>query len=315
MSSDVTLDELKSMNAKYYLSLISFTILVHDYCLTFVAEVETFWRVGQLNWASGFFYLNRYLTLFGHVPVMLEYFWTTSEPNKYEICRRLQSFHQYLAIMIQIVVACMLIMRMYALYGRSRKVLVFYIITTTVIVVVGGWTLLGGKKEKPRIVRVRIGCGVNLSREKAIRLGAAWGGMLIFDSLVFCMTLYKSIISWPSRDGEHILSILLRDGAIYFGVMMVANLANILTFMLGGSFTRGVATMFTNIISSVMISRLMLNLRRPSHAFNRKSTSFAISTSYNPDLTSVDADYTTQVPERTPSPGLDTSRPGRAGAV
>jgi hypothetical protein len=60
-------------------------ILIHDYCLTFVAEVERFWRVGQLNWASGFFYLNRYLTLFGHVPVMLEYFWTTSNPNKYEV--------------------------------------------------------------------------------------------------------------------------------------------------------------------------------------------------------------------------------------
>jgi len=84
----------------------------------------------------------------------------------------------------------MLIMRMYALYGRSRKVLAFYIIITTVIVGGGGvsfssikigislllsdifwflemqWTLLGGKKETPRIVQVRIGCAANLSREK-----------------------------------------------------------------------------------------------------------------------------------------------------
>ena len=42
-------------------------------------------------------------------------------------------------------------------------------------------------------------------------LGAAWAGMLVFDSLVFCMTLYKSIIL-PRPNGVSILHILLRDG-------------------------------------------------------------------------------------------------------
>jgi len=59
-------------------------ILLYDYCLTFVAEVERCW-VGEFNWATGFFYLNRYVTLFGHVPIMLEYFWSTPNPNKAEV--------------------------------------------------------------------------------------------------------------------------------------------------------------------------------------------------------------------------------------
>ena len=71
-------------------------------------------------------------------------------------CRHLQSFHQYLSLVIQVVIACMsilseilwgdadcivfpdigiLIMRMYALYERSRKVLALYIIVTFVMVV------------------------------------------------------------------------------------------------------------------------------------------------------------------------------------
>ena len=58
-------------------------ILLYDYCLTFAAEVERCWRVRQLNWSLAFFYLNRYLVLFGHVPIMLEYFW--SNPNKTEV--------------------------------------------------------------------------------------------------------------------------------------------------------------------------------------------------------------------------------------
>ena len=105
--------------------------------------------MGQFNWALGFFYLNRYLALLGHVPIMLEFFWSTSNPNKTEVsilspsrrggktlmcnlpdvsihpslavqnatlkfaylssCHHLQSFHQYLAIAIQMIVACMLV--------------------------------------------------------------------------------------------------------------------------------------------------------------------------------------------------------------
>ena len=44
--------------------------------------------------------------------------------------------------------------------------------------------------------------------------GAAWAGMLVFDSLVFCMTLYKSIVL-PRPNGVNILDILLRDGVLY----------------------------------------------------------------------------------------------------
>jgi hypothetical protein len=60
-------------------------ILLYDYCLTFVAEVERCWVVRRLNWGLGFFYLNRYLMLFGYIPIMLEFFWSTSTPKKIEV--------------------------------------------------------------------------------------------------------------------------------------------------------------------------------------------------------------------------------------
>ena len=59
-------------------------ILLYDYCLTFVAEVERCWSF-RLNWALALFYLNRYLVLFGHVPIVVQYFWSTSDPNKLEV--------------------------------------------------------------------------------------------------------------------------------------------------------------------------------------------------------------------------------------
>ena len=102
-------------------------------------------------------------------------------------------------------------------------------------------------------------------------LGAAWTATLIFDSLVFSMTLYKAIVL-PRPNGVNIMDILLRDGELYitpwglfflnqintqgrstsgrlhilfwfhpgldkcmYRVMLVSNLANVLTFMVRAS--------------------------------------------------------------------------------
>ena len=45
-------------------------------------------------------------------------------------------------------------------------------------------------------------------------IGACWAGMLLFDSLVFCMTLYKAVVL-PRPNGVNILDILFRDGELY----------------------------------------------------------------------------------------------------
>ena len=59
--------------------------MAYDYYLTFAEEVERFRMGGRLNWASGLFYLNRYLVLLGHIPIMLEFFWKTSAGNKMQV--------------------------------------------------------------------------------------------------------------------------------------------------------------------------------------------------------------------------------------
>ena len=55
-------------------------------------------------------------------------------------------------------------------------------------------------------------------------------------------------------------------GVLYFGVITVANLVNILTFLKGEAYMRSVFPAFANIIASIMISRLMMNLRKHSTA-------------------------------------------------
>ncbi|KAF8072078.1 hypothetical protein FPV67DRAFT_1483845 [Lyophyllum atratum] len=78
---------------------------------------------------------------------------------------------------------------------------------------------------------MKIGCVPPIDRADAKRLASAWTGMLLFDILIFSMTVYKSLRRSPARD-RTLLHILLRDGAIYFGIMAIVGLANILSFHL-----------------------------------------------------------------------------------
>ncbi|KAJ7734026.1 hypothetical protein DFH07DRAFT_130697 [Mycena maculata] len=79
-------------------------------------------------------------------------------------------------------------------------------------------------------------------------------------------------------------TVMIRDGAMYFGMISLANLANILVFYLGDSNTAGGLSWCTSAISVTMMVRLMLNLHQAAapdegstHTTNLESIRFAYS--------------------------------------
>ncbi|KAJ7488258.1 hypothetical protein FB451DRAFT_1226818, partial [Mycena latifolia] len=268
------------LNSNYYFNLISFTILFYDYFLTLEWEIVRYWG-SPFTWPNILFFANRYGTLLGNIPVVMQYFWSEeSTPKKIavSICRGLESYHQYFIIATQLMVGVMLILRTHALYQRSKRVLTLMVAVAVGAIVVGFWSVITGKTgDTNDNLRLYFGCDYAISEEQGISLASAWAGVAVFDCMIFLLTLYK-VFSRRRPNGTNLLTVLLRDGSMYFGVMFMSNLSNILTFVLGGLYTRGIATTFTNIISSVMISRLMLNLRDPalSHMSGRLSTTTGV---------------------------------------
>ncbi|KAF9446618.1 hypothetical protein P691DRAFT_825383, partial [Macrolepiota fuliginosa MF-IS2] len=234
-------------------------LLIYDYSLTFVDEVERFWPCGgwDPSYVSILFLLNRYLTIAGHVPVMWEYFWRiTREDIRERVSESLYYFyHQFLVIIIQCIVALMMTIRIYALYERRTWVVVLFVTLSCLAVGTSIWAIINGERnaESPVMV-IPYGCGATLASDESYTtispraLPAAWAWELVFDTLIFGMTLYKTL-TLPRTSGISLLMMLIRDG-------MKPSL-----FL--WPFSRGCVTMFINLISSLMISRLMLNLRDP----------------------------------------------------
>ncbi|KAJ7208346.1 hypothetical protein GGX14DRAFT_454422 [Mycena pura] len=59
---------------------------------------------------------------------------------------------------------------------------------------------------------------------------------------------------------------MLRDGAMYFGAIVIANLANIFTFYFGDVLLSGLISWFTTSLSVTLLSRLMLNIHETGSA-------------------------------------------------
>ncbi|KAJ7055987.1 hypothetical protein C8F01DRAFT_375217 [Mycena amicta] len=262
------------LDANYYFNAISFTLLFYDYFLTLPWEVLRYWGPTALTTAPNvLFFLNRYGTLLGSIPVVMQYFWTM-EPTrrKLQVCESLHSYHQYLAVVAQIIIGVMLIIRTYALYERNRRILFLMVLVAAGVIGVGAWAVLSGNSKPAATDRdaaqlsLYIGCSSGVAASETTKLAIAWAGMAVFDCTIFLLTLYRALSRHVGQRGGELVGVLLRDGSVYFGVIVLCTVSNILTFIFAPPYTRGMPTTFTNVISSIMISRLMLNLRDPALA-------------------------------------------------
>ncbi|KAJ8462345.1 hypothetical protein ONZ51_g10957 [Trametes cubensis] len=102
-------------------------------------------------------------------------------------------------------------------------------------------------------------------------LSLAWGAMLWFDTTIFLLTLIRALRMRSHLPGG-LLHIMFRDGTIYYGIMVASNVSNIITFMVtrSGSPLKGTNTTLTNVLSTTLTSRLILNLRSPDLQRSRR---------------------------------------------
>ncbi|KAI6011343.1 hypothetical protein EDC04DRAFT_2609930 [Pisolithus marmoratus] len=226
-------DFLNARDIKVSLSVVQFSLLYYDYALTFSREVELFWKRPRQSWPFVLFIAHRYLTILGRVPCGV------------------------LVIVVQTIGGIVMIMRVYALYERSRCVSAILVILAVGMTVVAFWAVSAATVVDPVPTQEHlIGCPSGpLSFEQAAYLSAAWGGLLLFDVVVFGLTFWRSVYARiPGK--RNISDVLLRDGSLYFAVMSAANIANIITVVVASNNLKLVTPGFT--------SMLMLNLRDPS---------------------------------------------------
>ncbi|KAI0632837.1 hypothetical protein C8Q77DRAFT_849115 [Trametes polyzona] len=252
---------IESNHTNRILSSIAFALLYYDFVLTIPQEVERYWR-RKFSFPSFLFYLNRYMSVLSHIPVIIEFFGVFPET--------FQQYHRFISILIQGVVAALMVLRTYALYGRDKRILALLLVIIGTGGIISIWVLVVGRRTRRPTIQhadvdavARIGCDLTLSQEEGYDLAIAWSAILVFDATVFVLTLLQSLRIGRAWSGGY-FRIMLRDGTVYFAAMFVCYLSNILAYALAKPVHKGVSTSITNVVSTTLIARLMLNIRDPN---------------------------------------------------
>jgi len=238
--------------------MAGYVLLYYDYFLTLSDEVDRFWHRGPHSWGSIIFFANRYLALRGHLPFVVSVY---IDPCKIgNIQPILNKSHGALIFLLHILTSVILVMRVYALYFRNKLVLTLVGVEALAAMGIGLWVISRPLSDT--------GTGLPQNRQQT---AGAFAGLLVLDFTVFTLSTYRSIKL--GRRNEPFLHRLFMDGFVYYGVTWTVNLINIIFLLTARRPVELATPVFANILSVVMVSRLMINLHDPMlHTSTRGET-------------------------------------------
>ncbi|KAJ7278339.1 hypothetical protein C8J57DRAFT_1306566, partial [Mycena rebaudengoi] len=169
----------------------------------------------------------------------------------------------------EVLVEATLGLRVFAMYGSDLRVLALMTVPGTASGALGIWTIVGMNSPGPVMLTAPgfIGCHTVVQKSASHRLALAWFGRLVCDFFVLSLTLRRAYVNRDIAQimGDSLTIVMARDGAMYFGIIVLANLANVLTIYLGDILLSGILCWFTTALSTSLLCRLMLNLHEAAH--------------------------------------------------
>ncbi|KAJ7779326.1 hypothetical protein DFH07DRAFT_1030080 [Mycena maculata] len=231
-------------------------VVTYDHVLTLPSEVSYIWAP-RLKRSAAWFLLVRYLAFLGNL-ALSPYFLADLSPES------------YLLVIQETFVEVTLAVRVCAMYGFNKRVFASLAVAAVITISLGAinhtvkWAIVGPETT----INVTIpGCHVPTSHTEAIRksfvillrpgkLTPLWALPLHGNPRLTLRRAYTYKKTAGLGSGSLIVT-MVRDGAAYFGMIGLVNLANILMLYI---ITAGSLAWFASTISVTMATRLMLNL-------------------------------------------------------
>ncbi|KAF9066680.1 hypothetical protein BDP27DRAFT_1365449 [Rhodocollybia butyracea] len=255
--------EIESIRLANTLFASSLIVLFYDHLLTLDSEIRLLWR--RPKNASGYlFFVNRYLAL-GNIVTAVALFPNSFTPS---VPDYLRSFYQAEGFVLQLsIFRAIFALRIYALYGCKRVVLIAFTIITILGTVISSWLSLPKDPSTPS----NLGCQIILSPSDASTTAIGWEGLMVVDAILFLLTMRKAY-QW----GDHFslssygMTYMVLDSTGLAQVMMtrimtLLNLSNIISLhvfsvRLLSQPLQGNLSAFVGCLSVTLTSRMILNL-------------------------------------------------------
>ncbi|KAJ3852432.1 hypothetical protein EV368DRAFT_64931 [Lentinula lateritia] len=221
-------------NWYHYVEWAQFGIVIYEYLITLDLEVERFWKRKTKGLGSVFFYINRYFTLLGNIGIIVLFMspelvvrhnlinYDRDRDQWYDTCRFLRTPFGFIFSFEKRSSYSESVLYMIQARGTASQVQ-FYL---------ANW------KDTSYINTV----------------------FPMYSTELHNGTTLKIYREEHFSGGVGIM--IMRDGLLYFAVITLFTLANMVTYLVGTDITKSLLTILSNSMSAILMSRLMLNLRR-----------------------------------------------------
>ncbi|KAF8883830.1 hypothetical protein BD779DRAFT_811736 [Infundibulicybe gibba] len=211
------------LDNKYYI-LASTVMLLYDHILTFERERVYIWNQRK-SIPSYLFFVFRYVTPIVSILNLV------AEHNPHwsgKTCSDWIWLPVAVGPIISVATGVILILRVHAIYARSRWILYITIPVYLAQLGVMGWSIDGGVPAQ--LPPGFIGCVPSEKPGTGIQLSALYIAALVFDAMIFALTLGRAIYMHMTKSTVPLVTLIVRDGTLYFMVIFIVNLVNV--FML-----------------------------------------------------------------------------------
>jgi len=242
--------------------LAAFVMMVYDHLITFSDELQYVWKQ-PLSGATVLFAINRYITPLKFVVEIAAFDSPTWSKNN-SACQHFVRYEGGATLALIAICEIIMMLRVYAIWGRDRRILgVLGFLWITQVAFCAMAMVFTQRTPLPPAL---VGCILTGDSHKSSYFTPFWVMPLITDSAIFFLTVWRTQRYLRRTEGEmRLLRVLQRDGALYFLCIFSANLVYVILYLSAPEDLKAFGAGFSHIITCVMISRLVINLRSHVH--------------------------------------------------
>ncbi|CAE6460384.1 unnamed protein product [Rhizoctonia solani] len=201
-------------------------------------------------------------------------FWVEDQPMHCD-CLHWQKFQGWTGWLTNMTVEIIILVRIAAMYSQDKRimypVLVLFFAQAIGMAAIIGKSFANMKAQHERVPGFHICSLVGVPEGMYIY----WATNLAFESVLFGLALFKAYqhVSRrqgirPGWSGPRILSVLVRDSIMYFAVIFVTYLINLVSWSTGSTGIYQLAIALAIALRASMGSRLLLNVREAYYGCN-----------------------------------------------
>ncbi|EKM54191.1 uncharacterized protein PHACADRAFT_210009 [Phanerochaete carnosa HHB-10118-sp] len=244
--------------------ICSYVVLLYEYLITLDDEISFIWTGGWTR-ARILYLANRYWPLVNLIPSVISL--NLDNPGA-RFCAFCYAWFTFSNLVTQFTTTLILILRLYAMYGSSKKLLYFMLsLQVAMLALQGAMTtfMTGGAKLMP-LSHVS-GCLPGHWVLQPWAYGIPTG---VLDGVLFFLVTIKSIRHFLSQDRHtpELFVVMLADSIVYFASVVAVFVANLTAWVIGGAALFAALPETLIVAYSIIGCRMLINVKKTVQPWN-----------------------------------------------